>query len=109
MQEVEVPCAADTKRVEEEPKSSSVPEEEKTLTLDTDLRLPDANETEAGGEKSVDQSEKKISSQLEKTLVEESSTPLKGEPFSAPQVIAVENVKKWKTWLLTDSEVMFTF
>ncbi|KAG2254493.1 hypothetical protein Bca4012_058077 [Brassica carinata] len=105
MQEVEVPCAADTKCVEEEPKSSSVPEEEKTLTLDTDLHLPDANETEAGGLNIVDQSEKKISSQVEKTLVEESSTPLKGEPFSAPpQVIAVENVKKWKTWLLTDSE-----
>ena len=43
----------------------------------------------------LDQSEKKISS--DGGHKESSSTP--------PQA-AVESVKKWKTWLLSDSEVM---
>ncbi|XP_013590044.1 PREDICTED: AT-rich interactive domain-containing protein 5 isoform X1 [Brassica oleracea var. oleracea] len=81
MQEVDVASAADdTKCVEEEP------EDNKTLTLDTDLHLPEAGD--------VDQSEKKISS--DGGHKESSSTP--------PQA-AVESVKKWKTWLLSDSEV----
>ncbi|WZZ69256.1 AT-rich interactive domain-containing protein 5 isoform X2 [Brassica napus] len=80
MQEVDVASAADdTKCVEEEP------EDNKTLTLDTDLHLPEAGD--------VDQSEKKISS--DGGHKESSSTP--------PQA-AVESVKKWKTWLLSDSE-----
>ncbi|KAF8106871.1 hypothetical protein N665_0130s0043 [Sinapis alba] len=99
MQEVDhvpsVAAAADTKCVEEE--EPSVPEDKETHTLDTDLHLPDANE-EVGGLN--DQSEKKITGDDVQEV--ESSTPLKGEP-SAPQV-SVESVKKWKTWLLTDSE-----
>ncbi|CAF2203573.1 unnamed protein product [Brassica napus] len=61
--------------------------QEQDVTLDTDLHLPDAPIAD------VDQSEKKISSDGGH---EESS--------STPQV-AVESVKKWKTWLLSDSEV----
>ncbi|CAN7054830.1 unnamed protein product [Brassica rapa subsp. trilocularis] len=74
---------ADTEMEEQD-----VASEDKTLTLDSDLHLPDAPIAD------VDQSEKKISSDGGQ---EESS--------STPQV-AVESVKKWKTWLLTDSEVM---
>ncbi|CAN6936067.1 unnamed protein product [Brassica oleracea] len=85
MQEVEVASPADnTKCVEEEP------DDNKTLTLDTDLHLPEAGDV-------VDQSEKKISS--DGGHKESSSNP--------PQA-AVESVKKWKTWLLSDSEVMMT-
>uniref|UniRef100_M4DGW1 SHSP domain-containing protein n=1 Tax=Brassica campestris TaxID=3711 RepID=M4DGW1_BRACM len=73
---------ADTEMEEQD-----VASEDKTLTLDSDLHLPDAPIAD------VDQSEKKISSDGGQ---EESS--------STPQV-AVESVKKWKTWLLTDSEV----
>lgn len=106
MEEVEVPCA-DTKCVEEEPldpnKELNSTEAPKSPTFDTDLHLPDAP--------SVDQSEKKITTgdddgEEDKT-VEESSTPLKkGEPSAPtpPPHVAVESVKKWKTWLLSDSE-----
>ncbi|XP_048592266.1 AT-rich interactive domain-containing protein 5 isoform X1 [Brassica napus] len=73
---------ADTEMEEQD-----VASEDKTLTLDTDLHLPDVPIAD------VDQSEKKISSDGGQ---EESS--------STPQV-AVESVKKWKTWLLSDSEV----
>ena len=65
-----------------------VASEDKTLTLDTDLHLPDAPIAD------VDQSEKKISSDGGHEV--SSSTPQ----------VAVESVKKWKTWLLSDSEVM---
>ncbi|VVA95501.1 unnamed protein product [Arabis nemorensis] len=100
--------------------NSPVPED-KTLTLDSDVHLSDApitnvteaNEEVGGGEKNsvdvknddVDQSEKKITSDVgqEETALGESA-PLKGEP-STPHVAAGENVKKWKTWLLSDSEV----
>lgn len=130
MQEQDVPSGVDTtapidsKVVENEPSEqekdqnsierpkSPVPED-KTVTLDSDVHLSDApiaNVTEAneevGGQNNVDvdQSEKKIKSDggQEETTLEE-STPLKGEP-STPHV-AVESVKKWKTWLLSDSEV----
>ncbi|ESQ27471.1 hypothetical protein EUTSA_v10018578mg [Eutrema salsugineum] len=129
MQEQELPSApVETKCADEEPSEpvkdqnsierpqSPVPED-KTLTLETDVHLSDAppitnenitNETEAseevGGQNSVDgnngdvdQSQKKVTSdggQEETTL---------GEP-STPQA-AGESVKKWRTWLLNDSEV----
>ncbi|CAH2067595.1 unnamed protein product [Thlaspi arvense] len=130
MQEQDVPSGADaapveTKGVEEEEpsepakdqnsieKSQSPVPEDTTLTLESDVHLSDApitNETEASeearGQKSVDgnngdvdQSEKKVSSDGG----QEETTPLEGEP-STPQV-AGESVKKWKTWLLSDSEV----
>ncbi|KAG7590354.1 ARID DNA-binding domain [Arabidopsis suecica] len=134
MQEQDVPSGADTAPVdtkgvvEEEPlepekdqNSIEIPKspvlEDKTLTLDSDVHLSDApitNQIEAneevGGHNSVDgkngdvdHSEKKITSdagQEETTLGE--SIPLKGEP-SSPHV-PEKSVKKWKTWLLSDSE-----
>lgn len=132
MQEQDVPSGADTKGVvaeeetsepEKDQNSIEIPKspviEDKTHTLDSDLHLSDApitNQTEAneevGGHNSVDgkngdvdQSEKKVTSdggQEETTLGE--SIPLKGEP-SSPHV-PEKSVKKWKTWLLSDSEVM---
>ncbi|KAL1190021.1 AT-rich interactive domain-containing protein 5 [Cardamine amara subsp. amara] len=129
MQEQDVPCGADTapidnKVVEEESselekdqnsieKPKSPVPEDKTLTLDSDVHLSDApvtNETEANEEVGVDekngdvdQSDKKITSDggHEETTLGE-SIPMKGEP-STPSV-AEESVKKWKTWLLSDSE-----
>ncbi|XP_010416571.1 PREDICTED: AT-rich interactive domain-containing protein 5-like [Camelina sativa] len=99
----------------EKPKSP-VPEDT-TLTLESDVHLSDApvtNQTEAneevGGQDivdgkngDVDQSGKKITDEggQEETKLGE-STSLKGEP-SSPHV-ADESVKKWKTWLLSDSE-----
>ncbi|CAA7013538.1 unnamed protein product [Microthlaspi erraticum] len=92
----------------EKPQSPVAPED-KTLTLESDVHLSDApiaNEEECvqNSVGDVDQSEKKITSdggQEEITL--EESAPLKvGEP-STPSV-ADESVKKWKTWLLSDSE-----
>lgn len=131
MQEQDVLSGVDTKAVEEEERSepekdqnsierpkSPVPQD-KTLTLESDVHLSDApitNQTEAneevGGQNNVDgkngdvdQSEKKITSDVgqEETHLGE-STSLKGEP-SSPHVVE-ESVKKWKTWLLSDSEVM---
>lgn len=136
MQEQDVPsgvddiASIDKKGVEEEPSEpvndqnsierpkSPVPED-KTLTLDSDVHLSDApvtNENVANEEVGVqnivdekngdvDQSEKKITSdggQEERTL--EESIPLKGEASTPP--VAEESVKKWKTWLLSDSEVI---
>ncbi|EOA35160.1 hypothetical protein CARUB_v10020299mg [Capsella rubella] len=92
--------------------------EDNTLTLESDVHLSDApvtNQTEAneelGGQNivdgkngDVDQSENKITSeggQEEAKLGD--STPLEGEPSSS-HVADDESVKKWKTWLLSDSE-----
>lgn len=99
MQEV---AAGTIKCVEEE----TVPED-KTLALDSDLHLPDANE-DVGGHNIVDESAKNISSDgggPEEKVQMESSAPLTGEPSAVPQV-DVESVKKWKTWLLTHSQVI---
>uniref|UniRef100_A0A1J3IM73 AT-rich interactive domain-containing protein 5 n=1 Tax=Noccaea caerulescens TaxID=107243 RepID=A0A1J3IM73_NOCCA len=118
MQEQDVPSGADTapvvtESVDDEPsepvkdqipseKPQSPVPEDKTRTLESDVHLSDATiaNEEEGGQNSVDGKNGDDVGQEEITL--EESAPLKGDT-STPSV-EDESAKKWKTWLLSDSE-----